>query len=144
VQPVPKHIRPTLKTLEATAQIKQRRRFRHSYDFTAKPGSRFGQSSYGTPMTDHTNYGMDSFQGNSVLYDRHAMFKGALDVRVKKMMKLGKNNIKYLASGPDLIDGCKGLLGRFSTLDDEARSHAMKAANNRSELHSPSNGDLNR
>lgn len=89
-------------------------------------------------MTDHTNYGMDSFQGTSVLYDRHAMFKGALDVRVNKMMKLGKNNIKYLASGPDLIDGCKGLLGRFSTLDDEARSHAMQVAKNRTELHSPS------
>lgn len=44
------------------------------------------------------------------------------------MLKLGKNNIKYLASGPDLVDGCKGLLGRLSTLDDDARSTAMQAA----------------
>ena len=95
-------------------------------------------------MTDNTTFGMDSFQGTSVLYDRHAMFKGSLDVRVKKMMKLGKNNIKYIASGPDLVDGCKGLLGRLSTLDDEARSQAMQAAKKRSEMHSPSNEALNR
>ena len=47
---------------------------------------------------------------------------------MKKMLKLGKNNIKYLASGPDLVDGTKGLLGRLSTLDDDARSFAMQAA----------------
>ena len=44
------------------------------------------------------------------------------------MLQLGKNNIKYLASGPDLVDGCKGLLGHLSTLDDDARSTAMQAA----------------
>ena len=36
--------------------------------------------------------------GNHVLYDGQHMFKGQQDQRLQKMLKLGKNNIKYLTS----------------------------------------------
>lgn len=53
--------------------------------------------------------------GSHVLYDGQQMFKGQQDQRLRKMLKLGKSNIKYLASGKQMqAPGEQGFQGQPS------------------------------
>lgn len=62
------------------------------------------------------------------------MFRGKQDQRIQKMLKLGKNNIKYLSSDRQQAAGCKGLLGSLSTLDEDEPGAAIAAARRTSAL----------
>jgi hypothetical protein len=45
------------------------------------------------------------------------MFKNQYDKKISKMLKLGKNNIKYLSSSGQPTAGCQGLLGKMGNLE---------------------------
>ena len=68
------------------------------------------------------------------MYDGFKMFRGRQDQRIQKMLKLGKHNIKYLASDPQQATGCQGLLGPMSTLDYDLPTELMAAAKRRANV----------